>query len=76
MEGNRERAYEVAREFVSRFRTAFGTTTCEALVGDLTREGTPEADAARKARCFRFTHQAIRACIDTLLKYERLSPSR
>jgi C_GCAxxG_C_C family probable redox protein len=76
LEGNRERPYEVTREFVGRFRASFGMTTCEALVGDLTREGTPEAEAARKARCARFTLQAIRACIDTLQKYERVYPSR
>ena len=34
--------------------------------------GTPEAGKERKARCFRFTLAAVKACIDTLQKYERL----
>ncbi len=71
-EGNRELSYEVTREFVSRFRAAFGATVCRELVGDLTREATPEAEARRKARCFQFSLHAIKACIDTLRKHERL----
>jgi C_GCAxxG_C_C family probable redox protein len=75
-EGSRERPYEVAREFVSRFRTGFGATVCHELVGDLTREATPEAEAQRKARCFRYTLTAIQAAIDTLQKYEKLYPEQ
>lgn len=71
-EGSRERAYEVSREFVCRFRTAFGQTVCEALVGDLTREATPEAEERRKARCFQYTLTALKAAIDTLQKYEKV----
>jgi C_GCAxxG_C_C family probable redox protein len=70
-EGNRERAYEISRDFVGRFRAAFGTTVCGDLVGDLTRQATPEADKERKARCARFTLSAVKACIDTLRKYDR-----
>ncbi|MFA5026593.1 MAG: C-GCAxxG-C-C family protein [Candidatus Methylomirabilota bacterium] len=69
-EGSRVRAYEVSREFVSQFRTTFGMTGCRELIGDLTREATPEAEAKRKARCFQYTLAAIKAAIDTLKKYE------
>jgi C_GCAxxG_C_C family probable redox protein len=71
-EGSRERPYEVTREFVSRFRATFGMTVCQELIGDLTRETTPEAETRRKARCFQFSLHAIKACIDTLQKYEKL----
>lgn len=70
-EGSREHTYEVAREYVSRFRTAFGMTGCQELIGDLTREATPEAETRRKARCFQYTLAAIKAAIDTLQKYEK-----
>ena len=60
------------REFVSRFRATFGMTVCQELIGDLTRETTPEAETRRKARCFQFSLHAIKACIDTLQKYEKL----
>ena len=70
LEGNRLRAYEVSREFVSRFRTAFGMTGCHELIGDLTREATPEAEEKRKARCFQYTLTAVKTAIDTLKKYE------
>jgi C_GCAxxG_C_C family probable redox protein len=72
-EGSREWTYEVARDFVSRFRTTFGMTVCHELIGDLTRQATPEAERARKARCFQFTLAAVKAAIDTLQKYERLT---
>jgi len=73
-EGSKERAYEVSREFVARFRTMFATTLCRELVGDLVREATAEAEERRKARCFRFTLNAIKICIDTLQRAERLYP--
>jgi ABC-type Fe3+/spermidine/putrescine transport system ATPase subunit len=72
-EGNHERAYEISRDFVGRFRAAFATTVCGELVGDLTRQATPEAEKERKARCFRFTLATVKACIDTLQKYERFN---
>jgi len=73
-EGSKDRAYEVSRDFVARFRAAFGATVCGELVGDLVREGTKEAEERRKARCFQYTLSAIRMCIDTLRKYEELYP--
>jgi len=75
-QGSRERAPEVARDFIARFRFSFGATVCRELVGDLTREATPEAEARRKARCFQYTLTAIQAAIDTLLKYEKLYPEQ
>jgi C_GCAxxG_C_C family probable redox protein len=74
--GNRERSYEVARDFVCQFRTAFGVTGCADLVGDLLREGTAEAEEQRKARCARYTLKAVHLCLETLLRFERLYPSR
>jgi C_GCAxxG_C_C family probable redox protein len=68
-EGNREHAYEVSRDFVSQFRTAFGSTVCRDLVGDLLREATPEAETRRKARCSQYTLKAVRMCLDTLARY-------
>ncbi|OGB95007.1 MAG: hypothetical protein A2Z31_05895 [candidate division NC10 bacterium RBG_16_65_8] len=74
-EGNRERAYEVARDFVCQFRTAFGTSGCRELVGDLLREGTAEAEEQRKARCVQYTLKAVRMCLETLARFERVSPT-
>ena len=73
--GNRERPYEVARDFVCQFRTAFGATGCCELVGDLLREGTREAEELRKARCALYTSKAVRMCLDTLLRFERVYPA-
>jgi len=73
-DGNRERAYEVARDFVGQFRTAFGVTGCNELVGDLLREGTAEAEERRKARCAQYTLKAVHLCLDTLLRFERIYP--
>jgi C_GCAxxG_C_C family probable redox protein len=75
-EGDRERAYVVARDFVSRFRTAFGVTGCCDLVGDLLREGTADAEELRKARCARFTRQAVRLCLETLVQHDQEVPPR
>jgi C_GCAxxG_C_C family probable redox protein len=75
-EGNRERVYEAPREFVSLFRTAFGTTICRELVGDLLREGTADADERRKIRCSQYTLKAVRLCLDTLVRFERSGPGR
>jgi C_GCAxxG_C_C family probable redox protein len=71
-DGDRERAYEVSRDFVCQFRTAFGTTVCRELVGDLLREGTAEAEERRKVRCAQYTLKAVRACLDTLARFERI----
>ena len=72
--GNRERAYEVSRDFVCQFRTAFGTSVCRELIDDLLREGTAEAEEQRKARCCRYTLKAIRLCIETLIRFEQPRP--
>lgn len=74
-EGNRERVYEVARDFVSQFQTAFGACGCCELVGDLLREATAEAEERRKARCAQYTLKAVRMCLDTLARFERIYPA-
>lgn len=75
-DGNRQRPYEVTRDFVCQFRTAFGTTVCRELIGDLLREGTAEAEDRRKARCRRYTLNAVRMCLETLARFERGHPTR
>ena len=75
-EGNREQAYEAPRDFAALFQTAFGTTVCRELVGDLLHEGTAEADERRKIRCSRYTWKAVRLCLDTLARFERSAPIR
>lgn len=65
-EGDRLWTYEVCRDFVSRFQTAFGATVCGELVGDLLRETTDEAEEQRKARCRKYTLAAVRMCLETL----------
>ena len=70
-EGNRERAYEAPRDFVGQFRTAFGTTICRELVGDLLREGTADAEERRKTRCCQYTLKAVRMCLDMLVRFEQ-----
>ena len=73
-EGERERAYEVTRDFVCRFRAKFGATVCRELIGDLPRESTPEADKKRGERCLRYSLNAAKMCVDTLTKYEKVYP--
>jgi C_GCAxxG_C_C family probable redox protein len=73
-EGSREQAYEVSRDFVCRFRNAYGATVCRELIGDLTCQATPEAEERRKARCAQYTLNVIRMCIDTLAKHDKLFP--
>jgi C_GCAxxG_C_C family probable redox protein len=74
--GNRERAYEVSKVFVGRFKTKFGTTICGELIGDLPREATAESEEKRKARCSQYTLNAAKMCAETLLKYEKLYPQQ
>jgi C_GCAxxG_C_C family probable redox protein len=74
--GNREQVYEAPREFVALFQTAFGTTVCRDLVGDLLREGTADADEHRKIRCSQYTLKAVRLCLDTLVRFELSGPGR
>lgn len=68
-EGDRLWTYEVCRDFVSRFHTAFGATVCRELVGDLLRQTTAEAEEQRKARCRQYTLAAVRLCLETLDRY-------
>ena len=68
-EGDRLWTYEVCRDFVSRFQTAFGATVCGELVGDLLRQATAEAEEQRKARCRQYTLTAVRMCLETLDRY-------
>jgi C_GCAxxG_C_C family probable redox protein len=75
-EGDRLWTYEVCRDFVCRFQTAFGATACGALVGDLLREATKEADERRKARCRQYTLAAVRMGLETLERFGKASPGR
>jgi len=75
-DGDRERPYEVTRDFVCQFQTLFGTTVCRELVGDLLREGTTEAEERRKARCGQYTLKAVRMCLQTLTRFEQIHPTR
>ncbi len=68
--GSRERAYETSRDFIAQFRTAFGSTVCRDLVGDLLREACADAEARRKARCAQYTLKAIQLCLDTMLRWK------
>ena len=74
--GNRDRVYEVSKDFVGRFKTKFGTTICCELIGDLLREATDESEEKRKARCLQYTLNGAKMCAETLLKYERLDPQQ
>ncbi len=67
--GDREWPYVVSRDFVDQFQTAFGSTVCRDLVGDLLRDATPDADIRRKARCSQYTWKAIQMCLDVLGQY-------
>jgi C_GCAxxG_C_C family probable redox protein len=73
--GNRERVYEVVRDFVCQFQTTFGACGCAELVGDLLREGTAEAEERRKVRCAQYTLKAVRFCLDTLARFEGIYPA-
>ena len=68
--GDRERMYEVSKDFVCRFKTKFGTIFCRELIGDLLRDGTDESEEKRRERCSRYTLNAAKMCVDTLSKYE------
>ena len=70
------RAHRWLLRLVSRFQTAFGATACGALVGDLLREATPEAEEKRKARCRQYTLAAVRMCLETLDRFGKASPGR
>jgi len=73
-DGDRLWTYEVCRDFVSRFQTAYVATICGDLVGDLLRAATAEADEQRKTRCRQYTMAAVRMCLDTLYRYGKASP--
>ncbi len=73
-DGNRERAAEVARDFICRFQNAFGTTVCGELIGDLLHEATPEATAKQKTRCALYSRKAVQICLETLARFEQSSP--
>ena len=66
-----DRAYEVARDFLCQFKSRFGSEVCGALIGDLLKTNAFDSEA-RRERCFQYTRQAIRLCVDTLRKYEIL----
>jgi C_GCAxxG_C_C family probable redox protein len=75
-EGSGERAYEVSKDFVGRFKTKFGTTICGELLGDLLREATEESEKKRSARCSQYVLNAEKMCAETLLKYKKRYPRK
>jgi len=70
-EARREEAGAIARDFLSQFKSRFGSEVCGALIGDLLKTNAFDSEA-RRERCFQYTRQAIRLCVDTLRKYEIL----
>ena len=74
--GSKELAYEVCRDFVCQFQTAFGATVCRDLIGDLLHEGTTAAEERRKARCCQYTLKAIQMCLDTLIRFGQSRSAR
>jgi len=71
-EGSRERMYKVPRDFVSRFKTRYGTIICRELIGDLLREGTAESEERRRQRCSQYTLSAAKMCAEALSKYRKM----
>ena len=64
--------YEVLRDFVSRFRTRYGTIVCRELIGDLLREGTAESEERRRQRCSQYTVNADKMCAEALSKHSKM----
>ena len=70
-EGSKEKGIEVSRDFFCQFKSRFGSVVCGELIGDLLRKN--EADSEeRRERCFQYTLNAIKLCIETLSKYEKI----
>jgi C_GCAxxG_C_C family probable redox protein len=70
-EEQRDRAYEVARDFFCQFKSRFGSEVCGALIGDLLKANGFDSEA-RRERCFQYTLHAVHLCVDLLAKYEKI----
>lgn len=66
-EKSSEKAYEVTRDFICQFKSKFGTEVCGELIGDLLRVNKFDSDE-RKERCFNYTLNAIKLCMDIIIK--------
>jgi hypothetical protein len=64
-------AYEISRDFLGQFKGKFGTELCTELIGDLLRANKCDSDE-RRQRCFDYSLNAIRICIDILSKYKKI----
>jgi C_GCAxxG_C_C family probable redox protein len=71
-EEQRDRAYEVARDFFCQFKSRFGSEICGVLIGDTLHKNTYESEE-RRERCRAYTLHAVKSCVDLLAKYEKIS---
>lgn len=69
-EKRRDQAGAIAREFLSQFKSQFGSEHCGVLIGDTLRKNTYESEERRK-RCRAYTLYAVKTCMDLLAKYEK-----
>jgi C_GCAxxG_C_C family probable redox protein len=67
-EGDKERAYDASNDFYFRFKRKFGSTLCHELIGDLLRDNKYDSEE-RRERCFQYTLNGVKLCIETLSKY-------
>ena len=68
-EARREEAGAIARDFLSQFKSRFGSEVCGVLIGDTLRKNTYESEE-RRERCRAYTRHAVKVCVDLLAKYE------
>jgi C_GCAxxG_C_C family probable redox protein len=71
-EGNRERVSEISRDFLTQFKSRFGSIICHELVGDLLLDNNPECERRRAERCSQFTLNAAKICVNILKRYEKI----
>jgi len=64
----------IARDFLSQFKSRFGSELCSVLIGDTLHTNTYDSDE-RRQRCRAYTLHAVKLCVDLLAKYEALSPT-
>jgi C_GCAxxG_C_C family probable redox protein len=64
-------AYAIAHDFLSQFKSRFGTEICGELIGDLLRVNKFHTEE-RKARCYQYCDHAMKICLDLLIQHEIL----
>ena len=69
-ESRRDEAGAIAREFLSQFKSQFGSELCGVLIGDTLRKNTYESEE-RRERCRAYTRYAVNTCLDLLAKYTK-----